>query len=1205
MPTKNELNNQYFYFFENAPIALWIEDFSEVKNYVEKQNLKNNSEIKSFISSNPEVVQKLSSLVKIKEVNVTAVNLYKAKDKSHLIKNITNVFTEKSFEGFSKLVIDILTGKKEAAIETVNKTLEGEEFDVLIKFSVEAENNTLENVIVSAENITDRIISNKKLDTTKNLFSNTLSSIKDGFVILDNNSNYLYINKEATNLLNIKNAQNLIGENIWHEFPEKKGDLFFDNYQEALLTRKPIQFENYFKPWNRWFENRIIPSNEGMLLFFHEITTKKKAEDKIKEAYNIINKSSSVAILCKNEWDFPIEFASENVLNLFGYSNLNFLSNKLKIAELVHPEDLKNIKNKLFKLLKSNNTATFKPKPFRIITKNDEVKWVKSNIDLIRNDKNKITHIQGITEDITEQKNIEDLLFERTQRLKDQFNNTPLASIMWDLDFKILEWNESAERIFGYTAAEVKGKSYKDLLTPPHLLKEMKNLRETLFVQNVSFKNTNENITKSGEIITCEWYSVTLKDAKNNIIGAACLVDDITERINAKKLIEKSEKKYKAIFEKTIDAVFILKDNIFIDCNEASLKMFGYENKESFFKLHPSKLSPETQKGGESSFIKSERMLKIALENGSNRFRWSHQQKKGHIFPAEVSLTRIEDVDNKPTIHAVVKDISDTVKNEVLENVLYHISKAALTTIDFREFGMFIKNELHKIINTNNFYIALYNEKTDIISTPVFVDEKEEVEDFPATNSLTGYVIKTKTPLLLTKNEHEQLIEQGIVGLIGSAAECWLGVPLLINNNSIGAIVIQSYTNENAYTENDVQLLEFVADQLNTTIQRKKAEDELKIALIKAQESDKLKSSFLANMSHEIRTPMNGIIGFSELFLEPNLTVIDRQKYAKVVINSSKQLLSIVNDILDISKIEAGAVQLHYESINLNKLLDNLYNFYKPKALETNLKICCIKGLSNLDSFIEMDNIKLNQILTNLLSNAFKFTDKGSVEFGYQLMGNNLQFYVKDTGVGIEENLQNQIFDRFIQANIDLVKKHKGTGLGLAISKKFIELFKGEIWMDSNNNGTTIYFTIPYIKSKTSLITSVIKDQKPIYQVKDQELTILVAEDEEYNMMYIHELFSKTNFNIIEADNGEKAIELSDKYPEINLILMDIKMPIMDGHEAMKAIKKKKPLLPIIALSAFAMESDKKEAIKGGFDAYLTKPIDKKMLFSIIGKYTN
>ncbi|PCH49360.1 MAG: hypothetical protein COC22_06685 [Flavobacteriaceae bacterium] len=1205
MSTKQELNNSYFNFFENAPVALCIEDFSEVKNYVEKEILKNNLDIKSFISGNPEVVQKLSSLVKIKEVNATAVKLYKAKDKSHLIKNVTNVFTEKSFLGFSQLVTAILTGEKEFSIITINKTLEGEKFDVLIKFSVEAENNTLENVIISAENITDTINSNKKLGTTKNLFSNILSSIKDGFVILDNNSNYLYINQEAANLLNIKNTEDLVGKNIWNEFPEKEGDIFYDFYHKALKTRKPIQFENYFKPWNCWFENRIIPSNEGMLLFFHEITHKKKSEKKIKEAYNIINKSSSVAILCKNERDFPVEFVSENTLKLFGYSSSELRLNKIPIHQVVHPEDKKRIGAEFIKLSKGEYPKGIRLSRFRIITKEEQVKWVRCNADAILNDDGEITHVQGIIEDITEKKKTEDLFFESNQRLKEQFNNTPLGSIIWDLDFNVLEWNDSAYKIFGYTSKEAIGSPIKNLITPPHLTSKMEEVLETFLAQKEGFKSTNENVTKNGQIITCNWYNVGLRDIEGNLIGMASLVDDVTERINTKRIIEKSEKKYRDIFEKTIDAVLILKNNHFIDCNKSTLKMFDYSNKQSILQLHLSKISPERQLNGESSFIKAERMMKIALENGSNRFRWDHQRKDGRIFPAEVSLTRIDNNSKSPTIHAVIKDITERVKNEELENVLYNISKAALTISNFKEFGLFVKNKLHKIIDTSNFYIALYNKETDTFTRPFYADEKDEIESFAAAGTLTGYVVKTKKTLMVNKDSHAELIRKGVVSLVGAETKIWIGVPLKTKENVFGAIVVQSYINEKVYSENDVQLLEFVADQISTIIQRKKAENELKIALTKAQESDRLKSSFLANMSHEIRTPMNGIIGFSELFLEAGLSEQERIKYANIVINSSKRLLSIVNDILDISKIEAGMVKLNYENVNLNKLLDNLYTFYKPKATECNLELKYIKGLENFKSTIEIDKTKLSQILTNLLSNAFKFTNEGSVEFGYQLIADNLQFYVKDTGVGIEKNLQSQIFDRFIQANVDLVKKHKGTGLGLAISKKFIELFKGEIWMDSNNKGTTIYFTIPYIKAKTSLITSVVEDKKPIFKVKKQELTILVAEDEEYNMMYIHELFSKTNFKIIEADNGKKAIDLFDKHPEIDLILMDIKMPIMDGNAAMKAIKKKKPTLPIIALSAFAMESDKKEAIKEGFDAYLTKPIDRKLLFSIIGKYTS
>ncbi len=1055
--------------------------------------------------------------------------------------------------------------------------------------------------------VTSKTILKETLDqiqNTQNLLSSALLNTQDGFVILDFNSNYLYVNKKAEELLG-KDAHELIGKNLWTEFPEKEGDLFYDKYQIAVKTRKPISFENYFEPWNRWFENRIIPSNEGILIFFHETTHKKDTENKIKKAYNIINKSSSVAILCKNDINYPVEFISENASKLSGYHYKDFLKNKIAIPELIHPEDFEYISSILLKLSEKKEQDSIKPKPFRIVTKNKEIKWVETIFDAIRNEQDEVTHIQGIVEDISERKKAEDLLFKSNQRLKDQFSNTPLASIIWDTDLRVLEWNNSAQRIFGYTAEEAIGKKANDIIVPSNLISEINEVRENLLAQKGGFRNTNENVTKSGEIIMCDWYNVVLKDSEGQVIGMASLVDDISDKLNSKKLLEESEQKYRDIFEKSVDAVLIIKNGKFVDCNKSTLKIFGYKNKQSLLQIHPSVLSPETQSDGKSSYIKAEEMMKIALEKGHNRFRWDHKQKDGHVFPAEVSLTRIDDSDNIPTIHAVLRDITNRVKKEVLEDVLYNISKAALTIKDFKEFSLFIKNELHKIIDTSNFYIALYNEETDTFSIPFVINDMGETKEFSAKKTLTGYILNTKKPLLVNRELHNRLIEEGEVELVGIDSKVWLGAPLEIKDKVFGVIVVQSYDNENAYNENDVNLLEFVADQISTIIQRKNAENELNVALTKAQESDRLKSSFLANMSHEIRTPMNGIIGFSEFFLEPNLSENKRREYANIIINRSKQLLSIVNDILDISKIEAGIIKLNYESVNINRLLDDLYKFYSSQAQVSNISLNCIKGLENFKSVVEIDKIKLNQILTNLLSNAFKFTNKGSVEYGYQLIENMLQFYVKDTGVGIDKKLQNKIFDRFTQVNNNLNEKNKGTGLGLSISKKFVELFNGEIWISSNKQGTTVYFTIPYKKAKSTSISTVIEEKKQTFQVKNKEITILVAEDEEYNMLYINELFSNTKFKMIEATNGKEAVELLHKHPKIDLVLMDIKMPVMDGNEAMKEIKKIRPQLPIIALSAFAMESDKEMALNNGFDSYLTKPIDRKRLFELISKYAN
>ncbi len=1323
-------NDMYLKFFEEAPVALWVEDFSKAKLYIEKIAKENNIDAVSFITENPKFIEQLIDLIDIKDINDAALKLYKANNKQELLQNLNLVFARKTYKSFSKLFIAILRGETVTEIETINKTLLGEEFNALVKYKVSAGSEiSLENVIVSIENITDRIkarkevidseyrykeaqslakigswfhnfetdeshwsdeaynilglaagkdflniayfiscvhiddreftqnfstesllknpiqnlqyriitesgelkyisevrraiienqrivkiigigqditervLNEQKLNTTKSFLSNTLTSIKDGLVILDRDSKYIYVNEKAANLLG-KKAEELIGKHIWTEFHEKIGDVFYDNCQKAITTGKPLSFENYFEPWNKWFENRIIPSQEGVLMFFHETTDKKVIDNKIKAAYNIINKSSSVAFLCENKFDFPIVFTSENSHHLFGYTYKEILAGTIKLYQLLYKDDAEWVSKEFIKFLKNEKSNELKFQPFRILTKNGDIKWVRANLDIVRNSDNEITHIQGISEDITEQKKAEELFFESNQRLKDQFNFTPLASIIWDLNFNVLEWNNSAHRIFGYTAAEAKEKPIKDLITPPHLVLEMKKINKNLLIGNSGIRGTNENLTKSGKIIICDWYNVILKDASGNVTGVASLVDDVTERINSKKLLEKSERKYRDIFEKAIDAILILKDGFFVDCNKAAINMFGLD-RETLFSLHPSKLSPEWQPDGTSSFVKSEEMMKIALEKGSNRYRCNQKHINGHVFPTEVTLTRINENEEGFTIHVVICDITERVRKESLEDVLYNISKAALTIVDFKEFSLFVRNELHKIIDTRNFYIAIYNEETDMITTPVFVDDHEEVEEFSAKNSLTGYVIKSKKPLILTKEAHQELIKNNVLTLIGEFAKIWIGVPLFIQEKCIGAIVVQSYENEYAYNENDVQLLEFVADQISTTIQRKKVENELNKALLQAQESDRLKSAFLANMSHEIRTPMNGIIGFSELCLDPDVTKEKQREFSNIVIKSSKRLLSIVNDILDISKIEAGAMTLNLESVNLNKLLDELEAFFKPIAQENNLILKSKRGLENYKSTIETDKTKLNQVLTNLLSNAFKFTDTGSISFGYELVENNLQFYVEDTGIGVEKDLQYKIFDRFSQGNLDLSKQHKGTGLGLAITKKIVELFDGEIWLNSSIQGTSVFFKIPYNKSKTPLISSVTEEQKPTIQVKKNNLTILVAEDEEYNMMYISELFSMSNFKIIEATNGKKAIELIQKHPEIQLVLMDIKMPVMDGNEAMKEIKKFRPELPIIALSAFAMESDRVKALALGFDAYLTKPLDRKLLFQLIEKFS-
>ncbi len=396
-------------------------------------------------------------------------------------------------------------------------------------------------------------------------------------------------------------------------------------------------------------------------------------------------------------------------------------------------------------------------------------------------------------------------------------------------------------------------------------------------------------------------------------------------------------------------------------------------------------------------------------------------------------------------------------------------------------------------------------------------------------------------------------------------------------------------------------------DQLTESLERiYNINTELEEAKEKAEESDRLKSAFLANMSHEVRTPMNGIIGFSGLLLKPGIKEEKRNYFANIVIDSSKQLLRIVDDILDISRIETGQVKIINEKVVVNDLLMDLFAFYKLRIENQRVSIFPYKTLNDEESTIFTDKTKLYQVFNNLLNNAFKFTDEGFVKFGYELVKDKLQFYVKDTGIGIAPELHDKIFDRFRQAEIGLNRKFGGTGLGLAISKNFVQLLGGKIWIESEEGkGSTFYFTIPYkpvhkIQKKKNNIT---KAEGEV--TEENKAMILIAEDEETNYLFLEELLEETGARILHARNGQEAIDLCKDQPEIQLVLMDIKMPLMDGYTATKIIKKFKPDLPVIAQTAYAMADDKTFAIAEGCDDYISKPIEKVELIALVYKYVN
>jgi signal transduction histidine kinase/CheY-like chemotaxis protein len=391
--------------------------------------------------------------------------------------------------------------------------------------------------------------------------------------------------------------------------------------------------------------------------------------------------------------------------------------------------------------------------------------------------------------------------------------------------------------------------------------------------------------------------------------------------------------------------------------------------------------------------------------------------------------------------------------------------------------------------------------------------------------------------------------------------------------------------------------------------EQKHFEEQLASAKEKAEESDRIKTTFLSNISHEIRTPMNAIIGFNELINIGDLSPERKKEYITIVKNKSKHLLSLIDDITELSKFETGEITINNSGTNLIRLFNELYEEYnkeinkrKKQNVELYLKLPTQKSLA----LIYTDPGRIYQVMAYLLNNALKFTEKGYIQFGYELKDSrHLQFFVKDTGIGITKEAQKYLFNRFKIKEEVYNTKHRNPGLGLTISRAIVDILGGKISVDSTiDKGSTFYFTIPLNKSeKTVAEEPVVKYNEPRSKWSDK--VILIAEDDEVNFRFLEAIFADTQVQLLHVVDGKQAIELCRTIGKIDLILMDIKMPEKSGYEVIKEIKKFRNDIPIIAQTAYTLKEDKAKCIAAGCDDYISKPIDIELLLGKIRKYFN
>ncbi|NQU33149.1 MAG: PAS domain S-box protein [Bacteroidetes bacterium] len=507
----------------------------------------------------------------------------------------------------------------------------------------------------------------------------------------------------------------------------------------------------------------------------------------------------------------------------------------------------------------------------------------------------------------------------------------------------------SFAKMFSYEIKELIGKNLIELLIPTEYHKTIAN--KTSDVHALPY--VVEGIKKDGSLFPVEIEGMGISITNENKAQRVAIFRDITEQKRTQNDLRESEEKYRLLSENAQDWVYWIDfEGNWLYSSPSCYHLTGYSIDE--FIKNP-KLLEEITYQEDKELINNHLRSEISTKK-EDCLEFRITKKSGEVIWVSHFCRPIFDAEKKYLgSRGTNRDITKRKRSEQIQTVLYNISNAVHNTENLSKLIGFIRKELGSIIDTTNFYTALYDSETDIISLPFIADEKEKRTSFPAGKTLTNYVIKTKKSLFGTKEKIKELEQCGDVEAVGAESEIWIGVPLKIEGKVTGVIAIQSYTDKNAYNILDLELLEFVSGQVSTSIERKKTEQELMAALEKATESDRLKSAFLANISHEIRTPMNGILGFSELLKEPKLSGEMQQEYINIIEISSNRMLSTINDIVDFSMIEAGQVDIRISSVNINEQIEFIHSFLLPEAEKKNVQFLFKNGVPIEYAIIETD----------------------------------------------------------------------------------------------------------------------------------------------------------------------------------------------------------------------------------------------------------
>jgi len=988
----------------------------------------------------------------------------------------------------------------------------------------------------------------------------------------------------------------------WKLELEKPAPAVFQNIINDVFKQlkfEEIEFENN----NRIFSVHAVPILESNYtnLYILDITKRKLAEKKLMESEFRFKQVSENAqeLIWEVDKNGLYTYSSPIIKGLLGYEPEEIIGKK-HFYDLFDQENRQELKQAALGIFaRKENFKDF----VNINRHKDGRKIILSTSAIpILDDLGNLIGYRGVDIDITEHKLNEEEIHKSEYRYRNLFENIGIA--IWEEDFSDvrnyidklkktgindfrLYFDKRADEVFKCASLVkildvnmevlnvVKAKSKEEVIKslPAFFIEGSFNaLKEELIALAEGKMRIDGEIPikiLNGEIRQIFFQLTIVPGYEDTWAKGLFSFIDITKRNLDEKEITMLAHSLKSVNECV--SITDLEDKI-IFINESFLKTYGYLENE----LIGENINIVRSQNNTAKLV--EKILPDTLKEG-----WKgellNKRKDGYEFPIYLSTTIINDKNGKPL--GLIGVASDITEQKRIENELIKAKEKAEAT----------EIQLLSILENSPTGFAI-----NTIST-----------------GKVRYVNKTFSNIYHIPHEICQNVESFFEYVYGD--QMALGNKILDDSKSgdpermkWDIIPVTDKTTKKVHFVSAANIILKDQDLMISSVwditSQVENEEKLVAALNKATESDRLKSAFLANMSHEIRTPMNGILGFAGLLKEPGLTGEKQQEYIKIIEKSGARMLNIISEIMDISRIESGQMEVIYKETNINKLIESTFNLLKLDADFKRINLSFKNSLPAKETIIKTDSEKLYSILTNLVKNAVKYTDKGSVEFGFKNLGNYLEFYVKDTGIGIPSEKQEVIFERFIQADIADLKARQGAGLGLSIAKAFVEMLGGKIWVESEEGlGSTFYFTLPFDHEpeEPDSVSQVVPPEGAINKIDN--LKILIAEDDETSEMLISITISEFSKEIIKARTGSEAVEICRSNPDIDLILMDIRMPDLNGYKATRQIRQFNKDVIIIAQTAFGLVGDREKAIKSGCNDYISKPIAKDKLLTLIQKY--